>query len=505
MHVQVRPLPIGEFGIGTGRVVADMGQPIEGYGCDAGACGGGCDGGSDRAGGCGCDTGVLDADFIRSFSPEAAARGEWDAPKDGQASGLRPFGVPAHIAQPSLDFGGAPLGGLIHQQQLGELSPSPHPKCAGCGPSLGGPLMHAEPLEFGDPPEHDPGNGMWVTHTAPGPYDQWDFDRWDFGVELQGPPADICWHPPVPPFFDWANWLCFGSLWWNAPNGWQAGQGVTIQDFYERVLPDECCEMVGVLEWGTRPCVVPSGPHIDEVIARLDFTWEVFVPPGIEAANIELIEAAWAVVVDNMDVIKWLMCMFQEWVLDYNQVPMGHPNANGDLPATIEALIQAFDENVKGNDVDGGFELIGRSGGGLMFNHDHEGQIWFMPEADSKWTSQYVRAWLDAEDDAERLCVAVILASTLLTEILHSAGVGHNYWPGQSEKLYDIDGKVVLTPWGTTGCDFVLMIKTTFLHVMSQRYSPCLAGEACCSQFGRSQYWSRPEQVHPPKPPGSCH
>ena len=84
MHVQVRPLPIGEFGIGTGRVVADMGQPIEGYGCDAGACGGGCDGGSDRAGGCGCDTGVLDADFIRSFSPAAAARGEWDAPKDGQ-------------------------------------------------------------------------------------------------------------------------------------------------------------------------------------------------------------------------------------------------------------------------------------------------------------------------------------------------------------------------------------------------------------------------------------
>ena len=114
---------------------------------------------------------------------------------------------------------------------------------------------------------------------------------------------------------------------------------------------------------------------------------------------------------------------------------------------------------------------------------------------DSAWSDNYVKSWTGAEDDAERLCVAVILASTLLTEILHSSGVGHNYWPGQSEPMGN------QTIWGTKGCDFVLMIKTTFLYLMNERY-PCLNSEICCSPFGRSQYWSDTQQVHPS---GSCH
>jgi len=165
----------------------------------------------------------------------------------------------------------------------------------------------------------------------------------------------------------------------------------------------------------------------------------------------ELLNAGFALLLDNVDIVDWLVCMLPR----PQQI---------DGPCLVDMISN------------GGFGYA--HGAGLPTDGGVAGVF---PDLDGtliitmpKFDSEYVSNWLTFPSEENRFCVAMLWAAVTLHELFHMCG---GSTPAQNDQAGE--------------CHASYMIMNSFLSMMLQRY-PCMRDAPCCKgiiEFGDPWMW----------------
>ena len=256
----------------------------------------------------------------------------------------------------------------------------------------------------------------------------------------------------------------------------------------------ECAWMVNAIpcrEWDVTdgdPAILPKRPTIHDQ---------------------QLFGAGVAILIKNLDVILWLLCMVQNWSPEFSGVKkiaasrlilqLLTDQAHGQLPWTVTYVNRSAD-----GDADmWAFMYVRRSSDQTV------GLV--IPLESSMWIKR-VNQW--SLGGLEAFCAAVSVASEMLHELVHIVGDGFDSGTrGAEDLIYPTDGIHGADPIHNinevgayhesykdpvTGykksyglCwDEARMVGTMFLWAMSQRYTCLQSAGYCCRNMGETEFFA---------------
>lgn len=257
-------------------------------------------------------------------------------------------------------------------------------------------------------------------------------------------------------------------------------------------LPDDSqCEPPCVNEQPDG-CVLDTLP-VEEASQNFDWTWAVNDPQEpVDQDVIDLVTSAWAVLLDNLDIVEWVACL----VYGEDSAVSGPLGAIANLFGVPVSLADCLVEKIVGqparvelrlNDADSN-AFQGKTGGGLSGGYIR------VPAA-GNLQQHYLRyldpsfAWSSRED--QQFCIVADLAATLLHELVHTCPAG-----GVLDEPGVENGKAEDEPGS---CSAAYLIENAFRWAMGQRF-PCLADTACW-YYMCEQTWMYDEAAYPFLPP----
>lgn len=242
------------------------------------------------------------------------------------------------------------------------------------------------------------------------------------------------------------------------------------------------CEPPTVLEWLTMFLRVPvdGNSHADELIEN-----DAASPASPSSSDYELFSAGFAVLIKNLDIVRWVTCLTQEWSPELASLDIVNrldalltAGSDGTFPLTVTYVGAALNDD-------------GTPNGATMwaftdYRPANDGTVGLIvPVGHSVWRDQ-VSIW-DA-GGADAFCAAVQVAGSILHELIHICGDVASVGDCQAEPLLNQPG--ALHDCNPQGCwDESRMIGTMFLWAMAQRYS-CLDGIDGCQCMSQDEYFA---------------
>lgn len=187
----------------------------------------------------------------------------------------------------------------------------------------------------------------------------------------------------------------------------------------------------------------------------------------------ELIEAAWAILLANIDLAEWVACLF---------TGLEAFSSFGN-----ESLAKCLRDRVLGQGA-----WFGAGGNVTIKLQDKVGSFltWWTPfggiihirTRSSTWQNKYVALYKNG-DEKEKFCIAADLAGTLLHELVHTCLAGYSAASDESCE-----------------CEISYLIENAFRWALGQRYT-CLAGIGPCCYYASSGLLGNSCTAYPDSPP----
>lgn len=254
------------------------------------------------------------------------------------------------------------------------------------------------------------------------------------------------------------------------------------------------CSMVGNLAVCAPPCVLEqqSGCDIDtlpfeEADGRYDLVYSAAEPGGtIDWEMVDMVQYAWAVLLDNLDLVAWTACLF------YGESTRDSSfwENLGDLFGIAGSVAECLVDKIEGRAPDVTIQFVTSLDKGAFSTHPDplSGGTIKIPVTGSVWANLYVAKYKGAQaGSAEEFCIIADLAATLLHELVHSCLTG-----GSADAPGGDDNAGV--------CSTSYLIENSFRWALGQRY-PCLCASASCDYYFDDRTWRSDGAAYPGQAP----
>ena len=246
----------------------------------------------------------------------------------------------------------------------------------------------------------------------------------------------------------------------------------------ESVCPTPC------IDEHPEGCDIDSLPF-DEAEDLYDFVYSIAsVNEMVDWEAVDLVQYAWALLLDNLDLVGWIACLF------YGETSRdtGFFEGLGEMFGVAGSLAECLTEKIEGRQPDVTIRFSHEKDTFTTNPNPLNGGTIYIPLDSETWEDDYVQKYKDAASgSAEQFCIVADLAATLLHELVHSCVTG-----GSADAPVPNDG--------ADACSTSYLIENNFRWALGQRY-PCLCRAADCDFYFDDRIWRNDGISYPGRPP----
>jgi hypothetical protein len=254
------------------------------------------------------------------------------------------------------------------------------------------------------------------------------------------------------------------------------------------------CRLVGDAATCPGPCVdmQPASCSLEQLpFAAADGLYDLVYEVDdrtepVDREALDLVQYAWAVLLDNLDLVEWTACL---WYGESDRDSSVWENL-GEVFGVAGSVAECLSEKVQGQAPDVTIRFTQQLGEGAFWTRANaiNGGTIFIPLNGSRWNDSYLSEFKAATSgSAEQFCIAADLAATLLHELVHSCMTG-----GTADVTADGDAK--------NSCTSSYLIENSFRWALGQRY-PCLGATTNCSYYTDPRLGNNDGAAYPGEPP----
>ena len=254
------------------------------------------------------------------------------------------------------------------------------------------------------------------------------------------------------------------------------------------------CPLVGGVSECPPPCLneQPDGCDIDslpfhDADGLYDFVYSIASrDEAVDREAVDLVQYAWAVLLDNLDLVDWIACLFYGETSHDSSV---FENL-GEIFGVAGSVAECLTEKIQGKAPDVTIRFTHDSGSGDFWASPNPvtGGTIHIPITGKVWQTNYVEKYKNAAPgSADQFCIVADLAATLLHELVHSClTAGSADAPGG-----DDDPNLRSTSY---------LIENNFRWALGQRY-PCLCPTSNCGFYYDDRLWRNDGTSYSGEPP----